>query len=90
MAENKYEKYIVRRAMRPESFMDPIAAGFMTMPPLIFLNGDNPIKGANQFLEIVWIWDEGAAAVNPDRPLIHMNSTRFSSFSAPTTRIPTS
>jgi hypothetical protein len=68
MAGNKYEKYIVRRAMRPESFMDPMAAGFMTMPPLIFLNGDNPVKGSNQFLEVVWIWDEGAAAVNPDRP----------------------
>jgi hypothetical protein len=68
MAARKYEKYIVRKAMRPESFLDPMAAGFMTMPPLIFLNGDKPVKGSNQFLEVVWIWDEGAAAVNPDRP----------------------
>jgi mannose-6-phosphate isomerase-like protein (cupin superfamily) len=68
MAEKKYEKYIVRKAMRPADFLDPMAAGFMTMPPLIFLNGDNPVKGSNQFLEVVWIWAEGAAAVNPDRP----------------------
>ncbi len=68
MAGNKYEKYLVRRADRPQSFLDPMAAGFMTMPPLIFLNGDTPIKGSNQFLEVVWIWDEGAAAINPDRP----------------------
>jgi len=68
MTNNKYEKYIVREAMRPDSFLDPLVADFMTMPPLIFLNGDNPVKGSNQFLEVVWIWDEGAAAVNPDRP----------------------
>ena len=68
MAEKKYEKYIVREAMRPGDFLDPMAAGFMTMPPLIFLNGDKPVKGSNQFLEVVWIWAEGAAAVNPDRP----------------------
>ena len=54
--------------MRPESFLGPMVADFMTIPPLIFLNGDNPVKGSNQFLEIVWIWDEGTAAVNPDRP----------------------
>lgn len=68
MAEKKYEKYVVPKADRPQSFMDPMAADFMTMPPLIFLNGDKPIKDCNQFLEVVWIWDEGAAAVNPDRP----------------------
>jgi mannose-6-phosphate isomerase-like protein (cupin superfamily) len=68
MAEKKYEKYIIREAMRPGDFMDPMAAGFMTMPPLIFLNGDRPVQGSNQFLEVVWIWAEGAAAVNPDRP----------------------
>ena len=68
MGEKKYEKYLVRRADRPKSFMDPMAASFMTMPPLIFLNGDTPIKGSNQFLEVVWIWDEGAAAINPERP----------------------
>jgi len=68
MAEKKYEKYIVREAMQPQDFLDPMAAGFMTMPPLIFLNGDKPVRGSNQFLEVVWIWDEGAAAVNPDRP----------------------
>jgi len=68
MKEKKYEKYIVREAMRPEDFMDPMVADFMTMPPLIFLNGDKPIKGSNQFLEVVWIWAEGAAAVNPDMP----------------------
>ena len=68
MAEKKYEKYVVREAMRPGDFLDPMAAGFMTMPPLIFLNGDKPIKGSNQFLEVVWIWAEGAAALNPDRP----------------------
>ena len=68
MTGNKYEKYIVRKADRPESFMDPMVASFMTMPPLIFLNGDKPIQGSNQFLEVVWIWDEGAAAINPDRP----------------------
>ncbi len=68
MSENKYEKYIVRKAMRPGDFLDPMVADFMTMPPLIFLNGDVPVKGSNQFLEVVWIWSEGAAAVNPDRP----------------------
>jgi mannose-6-phosphate isomerase-like protein (cupin superfamily) len=68
MAEKKYEKYVVREAMRPKDFLDPMAAGFMTMPPLIFLNGDKPVRGSNQFLEVVWIWDEGAAAVNPERP----------------------
>lgn len=68
MAGRKYEKYVVRQAMRPQDFLDPMAAGFMTMPPLIFLNGDKPIKGSNQFLEVVWIWAEGAAALNPDRP----------------------
>lgn len=68
MADNKYAKYVVTRAMRPKDFMDEIAAGFMSMPPLIFLNGDVPVKGANQFLEVVWIWAEGTAAVNPKRP----------------------
>jgi hypothetical protein len=64
----KYQKYVVPHAMRPADFMDPMAASFMTMPPLIFLNGDVPVPGSNQFLEVVWIWAEGAAAVNPDRP----------------------
>jgi hypothetical protein len=68
MAEKKYEKYIVRKADRPQSFVDELVTGFMTMPPLIFLNGDVPIKGSNQFLEVVWIWDEGSAATNPKRP----------------------
>lgn len=68
MAGRKYEKYVVRQAVRPADFLDPMAAGFMTMPPLIFLNGDKPIQGSNQFLEVVWIWAEGAAALNPDRP----------------------
>jgi len=68
MAGRKYEKYVVPKAMRPKDFMDEMAAGFMTMPPLIFLNGDVPVKGANQFLEVVWIWGEGAAATNPKRP----------------------
>jgi mannose-6-phosphate isomerase-like protein (cupin superfamily) len=68
MTGKKYEKYVVPKAMRPQDFLDPMAAGFMTMPPLIFLNGDTPVKGSNQFLEVVWIWDEGAAAINPDRP----------------------
>jgi mannose-6-phosphate isomerase-like protein (cupin superfamily) len=45
-----------------------MVADFMTMPPLIFLNGDNPVQGSNQFLEVVWIWNEGTAAINPDRP----------------------
>src|SRR3972149_379139 len=68
MAGKKYEKDVVRGAMRPKDFMDEMAAGFMTMPPLIFLNGDVPVKGSNQFLEVVWIWAEGAAATNPKRP----------------------
>jgi len=68
MSGKKYEKYVVSKAMRPKDFMDEMAAGFMTMPPLIFLNGDVPVKGSNQFLEVVWIWAEGAAATNPKRP----------------------
>lgn len=68
MAGKKYAKYVVPKADRPKTFMDPMVADFMTMPPLIFLNGDIPIKGCNQFLEVVWIWDEGAAAINPERP----------------------
>jgi hypothetical protein len=68
MVGNKYAKYVVPRAMRPKDFMDEMVAGFMTMPPLIFLNGDIPVKGSNQFLEVVWIWAEGAAAINPNRP----------------------
>ena len=68
MAGNKYAQYVVNKAMRPKDFMDEMAASFMTMPPLIFLNGDVPVKGSNQFLEVVWIWAEGAAAINPDRP----------------------
>ena len=65
MAERKYEKYVVTKADRPKEFFDPMAKGFMTQPPLIFLNGDKPIQGANQFLEVVWVFDEGAAAINP-------------------------
>ena len=68
MTGNKYEKYVVRQAMRPESFLDPMVADLMTMPPLIFLNRDNPVQVSNQFLDVVWIWNEGAAAINPDRP----------------------
>ena len=67
MAGNKYEKYLVRKAPRPIEFFDPMAKGFATQPPMIFLNGDNPIKGSNQFLEVMWIWDEGACAINPKR-----------------------
>jgi hypothetical protein len=67
MAGNKYEKYLVRKAPRPMEFFDPMAKGFATQPPMIFLNGDNPIKGSNQFLEVMWIWDEGACAINPKR-----------------------
>ena len=45
MSGNKCAKYVVPRAMRAEDFMDEMAAGFMTMPPLIFLDGDVPVKG---------------------------------------------
>ena len=68
MAEKKYEKYVINKAMRPQDFLDPMVADAMTQPPMIFLNGDVPIEGSNQFLEVVWIWGECAAAINPDRP----------------------
>ena len=55
MTGNKYEKYVVRQAMRPESFLDPMVADFMTMRPLIFLNGDNPVQGSNQFLVTIGV-----------------------------------
>jgi hypothetical protein len=67
VAGKKYAKYVINKADRPLEFFDPMAKGFMTQPPLIFLNGDKPIQGANQFLEVVWVWDEGAAAINPNR-----------------------
>ena len=37
--------------MRLGDFMDEMAVSFMTITPLIFMNGDVPIKGSNQFLK---------------------------------------
>jgi hypothetical protein len=55
MAESKYEKYVVRKALRPQEFYHKEATG-ITNPPMVFLNGDEPIKGTNQFIEAGWTW----------------------------------
>jgi len=68
MSGRKYEQYIVRKAMRPSELMNAGTSTSMTLPPMIFLNGDEPVKGSGQFLEMVWVWADGAAGTDPERP----------------------
>ena len=68
MSGRKYEQYVVRTAMRPAETGDQGLAVFMTLPPLMFLNGDHPIQGSNQFMEAMWIWADGSTGTDPDRP----------------------
>ncbi len=67
MTEKKYEQYVIGQPMRVPKFDDKLAAGFMTMPPLLFLNGDVPIQGAGQFAEAIWVWADGSSVNDPDR-----------------------
>lgn len=72
MKESRYEKYIVRKPTHPQHGVDETAwtsvKGSMTVPPLLFLEGDKPIKGANQMVEMVWVWKDTAMGVHPDKP----------------------
>jgi hypothetical protein len=72
MAEKRYEKYVIRRPLRSADFFDPAAAGFMTMPPLTFLNGDEPIRGTGQFAEAIWIFAD-SPPVTPDERGAHFH-----------------
>ena len=67
MAESKYEKYLVRKAARPREFFHEEKTGGETNPPMVFLNGEDPIQGTNQFIEAGWIWGPRRA----DRPHAH-------------------
>jgi hypothetical protein len=68
----KYERYVLRQPMRMEQFHDKLAEGFMTMPPLLFLNGDIPVKWAGNFAEAIWVWADGTSEKDPDRkPHVH-------------------
>jgi hypothetical protein len=62
----KYEKYVVSKADRPKRLYDPGAADFSNQPPLIFLNGDKPIK-TGQFLEVIWVYADGVGGATPGR-----------------------
>ncbi len=62
----KYEQYVINRALRPEKFDDPNSRGFSTMPPLVFMKGDIPVKTGN-FLEVLWIWKDGVGGITPGR-----------------------
>lgn len=65
--KKKYERYVLRQPMRMEQFHDKLAEGFMTMPPLLFLNGDVPVEGAGQFAEAIWVSSDGSSVDDPDR-----------------------
>ncbi len=72
MSESLYEKYIVRKPTRAQHRVGETAwtsvKGSMTVPPLMFLEGDTPIQGANQMVEAVWIWQDTAMGVHPAKP----------------------
>lgn len=68
MTIKKYEQYIRRQPMRQNEFFDKLATAFMTMPPLLFLNGDIPLKGVDQFAEVIWVFADGTSVNDPDRP----------------------
>jgi hypothetical protein len=68
VVELSFEKYIIRQPMRSMEFFDKLAAGFMTMPPLLFINGDVPVKGVDQFAEAIWVTSDGSSIGDPDRP----------------------
>lgn len=63
----KYERYIIRQPVRDPKFFDKLAAGFMTMPPLLFLNGHEPIKEADHFAEAIWVFADGTSEGDPER-----------------------
>ena len=50
MSESKYEKYVCKNPIFPEFFKQPHLVGKETTPPMIFSNGDIPIKGATNLL----------------------------------------
>lgn len=72
MSESRYEKYIVRKPTSARHGVDETAwtsvKGSMTVPPMMFLEGNKPIEGANQMLEAVWVWQDTAMGVHPDKP----------------------
>ena len=58
MAESKYEKYVVRKSfpipMRPD---DNLLSAFTTNHPILrYLTADEPVKGANQWIEYSLTW----------------------------------
>ena len=67
MPQRQYEKYVLRQPLRSPDFFDPAAAGYMTMPPMMFLNGNEPIKGVGQFVEAIWIFADSPQVTPKER-----------------------
>ena len=71
MAESRYEKNLCRNPVPMEQFYRDYMVGTQTMPPLIFSNGNNPIKEANQFVEFKWIWAPSRQGDDPKEQHYH-------------------
>jgi hypothetical protein len=72
MANKKYERYIIKEPLRSADFFDKAAASFMTMPPMTFLNGDEPVKGSGQFAEAIWIFSD-SPLITPEERQAHFH-----------------
>jgi len=76
MAESRYEKYVCRHPLQGPFFQEKLVP-FETQPPLIFSNGNEPIKGANQFVEVIWIWAPCVSGTGPNSPHYHTFDEMF-------------
>jgi hypothetical protein len=65
MAESQYEKYVNRNPIQDKFFYQEYLKIAETQPPFIFSNGDNPIRVANQFVEMMWVWAPCTVGLNP-------------------------
>jgi len=77
MAESKYEKNICRNPLLPEEFFREHLVNTQSMPPMIYSNGDETIKGANQFVEVKWIWAPSRQGDDPDEQHFHKFDEMF-------------
>lgn len=71
MAESRYEKYVCRKPEFLEKAYRENLVNTQTMPPYIYSNGDHPIKDANQFVEVKWVWAPNVLGGEPGEAHYH-------------------
>ena len=68
MAESRYEKYVVRELIPPDLSIAWGRPELGWVAPFFFLRPSGPIREANTMVEFLWITEDCASGVTPDKP----------------------